>query len=167
MRHTIEFLLLGFLLISCSRRNDSNKNAFELDSLQKEALKITLINDSTNTKWTNKEYSKIWYPTKSQMSIIDSIIVKGIKENNRDSNRRLNTNSFKDYYRQYICHVQQDGDSIVFINAICKIWYDPAGVREDWQHELIEVKDGGDCFWQIGINFSKRMYYIFMINGLA
>jgi hypothetical protein len=35
------------------------------------------------------------------------------------------------------------------------------------KHHLIYVKDGGDSFWNIRINFSKKKYLEMNINGLA
>jgi hypothetical protein len=39
--------------------------------------------------------------------------------------------------------------------------------RVDWQHNIIEVMDGGDCFWQITIDIRKKKYLKLSINGLA
>jgi len=174
MRCTILLLNLVFLNFSCHTIDKGNRNAFDLDSIQKERLRITLINDSTQIKWTIKEYIGFWSPSENQMSIIDSIISKGIGDQNRKY-RRLNTTSYKDYFRQFVCYVQPGGDSIVYVNAICRVNDNPMeddsgnlySVREDWQHELIRVKDGGDCFWCIWINFSKKKYQKLVVNGMA
>jgi hypothetical protein len=100
------------------------------------------------------------------MTLVDTLTVLGIKSLEHEYNR-LSIKSFRDYYRQYVCYIQPDGDSIVFINAVCNIWFDPMGIREDWQNNIIMVMDGGDCFWSTLINFTKKRNIRLVVNGMA
>jgi hypothetical protein len=109
------------------------------------------------------------------MNLIDTILLKAIVDDNGRNFTRTKADSYKEYYRQYVCFVKENGDSIVYINALCKIFEGPIHddndslrwVRLDWQHHLIEVDDGGPCFWRIWINVTKREYFNFMVNGVA
>jgi hypothetical protein len=62
------------------------------------------------------------------------------------------------YYRQLV-PAKVDGKCIFFVNSIC----DPHG--DDWKQELILVKDGGSCYFQMKINLTKKETYEFTING--
>jgi hypothetical protein len=175
MKSLFESGLIFILLCSCNKFNHGDKLAFDLDSLEKEELKITLINDTTQIRWIIKDYKSFWSPTNDQMNSIDSIIVKGIQENQRDFYRRLNPASYKSYYRQYVCYTLANGDSMVYIRAICEVGDYPMEdkngqlyfKRNDWQNKFQTVMDGGDCYWHIWINFTKRKYLRFIVHGLA
>jgi hypothetical protein len=175
MRIFILFLLFGFLLISCTHKLSPDNDLLILDSLQSEELKITFINDTAVTKWYIDSMQSFWIPSQSNLNEIDSIIARAIAENKNKHFKYLNSNSIKDYYRQCICHINNDGDSIVYINALCHFMNLPVfddknnitTVRPDWQHYIIRVHDGGDCFWSIWINLTKRKYFNFRVNGHA
>jgi len=175
MRNFLLIVIIGVIGFSCNKKRERQVSAFYLDSIAKEKQKITLINDISQTKSIVNDYKSFWIPTANQFSEIDSILVKAIKGKTRPSQKRLNINTYKDYYRQYVCCVLSNGDSIVYINAVCSIGgysiEDSEGnvthKRRDWQHNIIEVMDGGDCFWQVWINYSRKNYKYLTINGLA
>lgn len=178
MQIILEILLLIVFLSSCKIKtlDIETLSAFSIDSIEKEELRITLINDSNQVHYfIDDDYISFWSPTKSQMNEIDTIIINGIRENSKDYYNNLSPNTYNDYYRQYVCYILPDGDSIAFINAICRITEHPVEdkhgqyyfIKDDWQHNLIYVMDGGDCFWRIWVNFSKKKYLRFIVNGVA
>lgn len=175
MRNFLLIIIIGVIGLSCNKKGERQVNASYIDSIAKEKQRITLINDISQAKRIFDDYKSFWIPTANQLSEIDSILVKAIKEKNRPSQKRLNISTYKDYYRQYICCVLSNGDSIVYINAACSIGSysieDSEGnatrKRMDWQHNVIEVMDGGDCYWQVWINYFRKNYKYLTINGLA
>lgn len=175
MRNFLLIVIIGVIGFSCSKKAERRVSAFYLDSIAKEKQKITLINDTSQIKWIVSDYKSFWSPTTNQFSEIDSILVKAIKEKAGPPQKRLNINTYKGYYRQYVCCVLANGDSIVYLNAICRVEDEPVEdkkgklffKRDDWQHDIIQVKDGGDCFWHIWINYSKRNYKYLIVNGEA
>jgi hypothetical protein len=154
-----------------NKRNDS-KNAFNIDSIKKEELRITLIDDTSQISWIAGNFLSFWTPSTNQLNVIDSITQQTIKENKKEYYKRLTPSTFKNYFRQFSCYIDKNGDSIVFINAMCEIRLNPepdlkGNYRADWQHEIITVKDGGECFWCLWINFTKRKSTKFVVNGEA
>jgi len=172
MRQLAYLIILTLTFLSCIQRDIDMKAKIALDSLKREELKITIINDTNQTKYITDNYTSSWTPTLNQLLTIDSILEKAIRDNGKDYYRHLKPITFKNYYRQYVCYIENNGDSVAFINAFYKIDFRPmpgdsVKRRDDWQFYLIEVKDGGDCYWNISINLSKKKYYNFIVNGNA
>jgi len=168
MRHIAIIFILGFIVLSCGHKSTDGENLVELDYLMSEKLKIAFIDDTSYTKTS-------WIPTYNQLGKIDSIIAISIKNESHQSFRHLAPDSIKNYYRQYIFSRDSNGDSIVYINAIYHVIdytiVDKNGnvltQKCDWQYEILRVKDGGDSYWQIKINLSKRTCLSFSVNGYA
>jgi len=167
---------LGWFFNETWRFAEAMKNDMALDTLKFNKFpiftnKITIINDSTQSKYIADSFTSFWVPTQNQLDTIDSIIEQAIRENGKDYYKYLKPDSVKQYYRQYICYTDTKGDSIAFINAFLKIDFLPlpgdVRKRDDWRYNLIKVFDGGDRYWQIWINFSKKRYYNFHVNGEA
>ena len=177
MRTFLIFLLLGLLFHSCRHSVTVNKPivAIDGDSLRREELKVTIINDSIETKWIIEGKCSFWTPKEKHLKKIDSIVLNAIKTNFKVRYRHLKPESLNDYYRQYVCFIDINGDSIVYINAACTIdihmIIDKSNkvnrIRDDWQHHLLNVDDGGDCYWSVFINLTKNKYFRFSVNGIA
>ena len=171
MKRIIYLTILGFFLVSCIHKEAKKNELIKLDSLKREELKITIINDSLQTNRFAKEFISFWIPTYNQIDTINSIIRKAIKANNKEYDIHLKPDSLKSYYRQYVCYTEANGDSIAFINAFLKIDFrhlpGDGRKRDDWQYYLIRVKDGGEFYWHIKVNLTKKKYYNFVVNGDA
>jgi hypothetical protein len=159
------FLSMTFIFYSCiPNKADHNTRAFS-DSIRSESLKYTILSDSGNIP----QKTTIWTPTANQIDTIASILRSGLKGYS-DKTGHLQFYNLSNYYRQFVCYVN-GGDSIVFINAFCQVDETENGqlklYRFDWQHEFLHVKDGGNCYWQAIINFSKKKVESFSVNGDA
>jgi hypothetical protein len=171
----IQIILLSFLFLSCNKIKTDNNTTVELDSLQKEELRITFINDSTQMHLVSDKYTSFWRPTWIQLDTIDSILVHSISEIKDRHLYYLKVDSLKNYYRQYVCYKDSVGDSIIFVNAMYHLNYLPQlgetinskPKKQLWQKFIITVNDGGDSYWRIWINYSKKKQFRFIINGDA
>lgn len=65
------------------------------------------------------------------------------------------------YKRQYVPVINDKGEKEVWVNCFCDTW------DSDWKKEIIEVLDGGNCYFQMKINLTEKKYYDFMVNGVA
>jgi hypothetical protein len=71
---------------------------------------------------------------------------------------------FKRYKRQYVSYLNNKGQGIVWVNAFCEIpdimVEDSPGefrVQEmDWKNQIVQVNDGGSCYWKIIINMKTK-----------
>lgn len=163
-------------------RNTTKLNENEIQSSINELIEIysfpiaynerhTVINDKEHIRWVN-EISSFWIPSNEDYRFAESILLKAIEENKDDSWIILNKINLKHYYRQYSFFSEKNGDSLILINAFCKVFNTPTDscgiiiMRPfEWKNRLIIAEDGGDCFWNITINKTQNIYTDFWVNA--
>jgi hypothetical protein len=67
----------------------------------------------------------------------------------------------KDYRRQYVAVVTDKGERAVWVNFFCE------DIGVEWRKEILTVKDGGNCFFELVIDVNKRKAYELSPNGEA
>ena len=68
----------------------------------------------------------------------------------------------KRYYRQYIVVYNKRGEKEVWVNCFCNI----QSLR-NWREKAVIVMGGGNCFFNVRINLTRKSFSDFMVNGLA
>ncbi len=155
----IFFILISF--ISCSEQK-------KIIPINKIDDRIAIINSSENINWITKKAYKSWSPNQSELIRIDSVLEKAINEKRFLFLKKQSLMELKERYMQYLCYINDDGDKIVYINSFCKIPTMYKNGKEellDWQNEMIDIADGGSCYWNMKINISTQSYFELMING--
>jgi hypothetical protein len=112
--------------------------------------------DSTFHKMFEGECSQYDLKT-SDLIKLDSIINSCIKENQESIKRPIS-----EYVKQCVAVKDSDNNIIVWVNLLCG--------KESWGnafHDIIEVKDGGDCFFNLKINLNTLQYFDLFVNGYA
>jgi len=73
------------------------------------------------------------------------------------------------YRRQYICVTNERGEKEIWINFLCESPLSSfVGKNPNrWKTDIIVVEDGGNCFFNIKINLTTKMYYDLFVNGVA
>ena len=91
------------------------------------------------------------------LNTIDSLLNLCINQNSESISRKSNN-----YFKQCIAFRNSNNEKEVWINLLCK------GNRIGYLHYyIIDVNDGGDCFFNLKINLTKRKYYDLYVNGSA
>ena len=170
-----QIILFSILFVSCGQHKIDRNKLVTLDSLQRQNLRITIINDSTQMLIVTEKYTSFWTPKWNQIDSIDTILIHSITEIKDRNLYYLKVDSIKNFYRQYVFYKDSIGDSIVFINAMRHLRYLPEigtsinskPKRQPWQKFIISTDDGGDSYWHIWINYSKKEKIKFLINGDA
>lgn len=157
MKIWILILLLIIPILGFSQ-TDKNDFVFEWQN-NNSALWISI--DSTLEKFT-PTIEEIGLAKELSKNHIDSL------EQNRDSKivkqygKLLKFNN-TDYYRQYVGFIDNKGNRIIFINAVCKAYGQKSDLTKNW----IFVLDGGSCFYQIKIDLTNKKCFDFSVNGEA
>ena len=63
------------------------------------------------------------------------------------------------YYRQYVAVTNKKGDKEVWINCLCETH----GLA--WRTSVIQVDDGGNCYFHLKINLTREECYDLAVNG--
>jgi len=167
------FFLVICLLTGCGQESTSKKKAIDSTLVnQNNIAGSTLSFDSSDiTILSNKQIQffslKDSLPamlTSHDMQLIEQLLANGIRLHN------INTDSSKvysgyirseKYKRQYVPYTGVKGEKKVFINCFCK------GLNsfDYWKEKLVEVDDGGVCFFNVTINLSTQNCGPLLING--
>lgn len=74
---------------------------------------------------------------------------------------------FDEYYRQYIPYINERGEKIVEVNCFCDVTnMDDEVSGLYWRTDLIQVNDGGNCFFNLNVNLSLKTFAHLMVNGV-
>jgi hypothetical protein len=175
--------IIFILLISISSCNgirnttqfNSTKNIKSNFELPKS--KFAIIKYKKDWHWIFKEVEPAEL-NKSELIKIESILKIVIKENNKTEKKNLKTHnrknpnnkeketgyelSLKGKMRQYVAVINKNGEKEVWVNFFCDAWE-----SDNWKKELMLVFDGGNCYFSLKINLTKKTYSDLSINGIA
>ena len=101
---------------------------------------------------------------------LEKSLIKAVRKNQNDHTVLLTSKLLPTYYRQYIAYVDTNGNKQCWIIGSCRLFEDykelPSGEFEqipfDWKNRILEVDDGGDCFWRFWINKETKEYHLFV-----
>lgn len=51
-----------------------------------------------------------------------------------------------------------NGERVIYAAFFCR-------ALDDWQTEVIDILDGGDCYFQVGYNVDTGEFIYFSVNG--
>lgn len=138
------FTIILFSLVSCK----TSKKQIEVDTLNH----YTIITYDPNAKYPLFENAKPTTLTFEEILELEDIIEPKILKNLEQHK----------YYRQYVAAENSKGEKLVWINFFCESHYDPSHVTF-----ILNVLDGGNCFFQVKVNLTQKDCYFYMENGEA
>jgi hypothetical protein len=100
--------------------------------------------------------------SEKEIELTENLLKSAIKEHNRNIKNALFTiKEFKNYKRQLIPIINEKGEKEVWVNCFCD--------KPDklWRKEIILVFDGGNCYFNLKINLTKKTFYQISVNGYA
>ena len=151
-------------------------NGRNIDSISVDTSSIAIIPFDTTYHWLFKK-SKPTELSTTELEQIETILLDCISEYNPAQKKQFDKISSKypnqkfqlsnfvieldNYKRQYVAVINENREKEIWINCFCNTW------NQDWRKKLIEVEDGGNCYFQLKINLTKKIFYDFMVNGNA
>lgn len=93
---------------------------------------------------------------KAEQIVFDSLILTN-KLSKYPPRNYINQN-FTQYQRQYQGLINQQGDSIIYINYLLHS-------KHDLSLQIIDVLDGGTDYWHVYVNLSKGIIEQYDVNG--
>ncbi len=164
----IMFIMLFFNSI---KNNSMQKNELQIDNSKIAIIAFKpeynwLFKNAITTDLTNKDISKI-------EKTLESLVLKYNNEQKKvfaiylakktggDLTLERLTINLLNYKRQYIAIKNEKGEKEVWINMFCRNSFG------DWKKVIIDVSDGGNCYFNFKINLNTNKYYGLMFNGEA
>jgi hypothetical protein len=101
-----------------------------------------------------------WTPTDDQVQELESLLPKYLKSYPPIDDEAVG-NCFE-YGHQYF-GVTKNGRRLIYLNAFCK----PSRFDPRWQKEMIVVRDGGSCYFQVYFDPAEKEFINLRYNGQA
>jgi hypothetical protein len=159
----LSVLLMTIYFSACSQSNSkTDKNSTELRT------------DTTNTAILEFKRARVWIfdssyksteLTQYDLTVIDSFQIKAVTEFNDWQKKTNPDNAWMidlkklAYRKQLIAVTNQTGEKEVWVNCFCH------SVNADWKSNLVDVQDGGTCYFNFKINLTNKIYFNFRVNS--
>lgn len=99
---------------------------------------------------------------REELKQLSNIMYKMKKDDDtRTANKDFQLMPLRKYYYQLIATTNKKGEKEVLVKAFCN------HPGNNWRKEIIEVQDGGNCYFSVTINLMTRQYSAIQMNGYA
>jgi hypothetical protein len=180
MRHLIIIFFALSLFTSCRQVGTKSNNATISDNnkiaqpVDKSNYAILKFNKSDKWLFENSRPVDLNSTEINEIEILLSACIKAYnptqlkqfdKINKEHPEYRIDKSQFiidlKRYKRQYIAVINKKGEKEVWINCFCERG------SSNWRKEIVEVLDGGNCYFNLKINLTRKTYSDLRVNGEA
>jgi len=161
MKSIITFVILFTLLQCAGNSSQENRN-----SGSHSAIKTTLDSVDFEVIRFDAKYSYLFSETVQATEVsreeivgCEDLLKSYIADYNEEAYYKID---LKKYGRQYIPVLTGKGEKIIYVNFFC----DPESF--DYRSsELVQVDDGGNCYFQCWIDLTSKKVFQFAENGIA
>ena len=103
--------------------------------------------------------------TATDLENINIILNKAIDNYNKNAKGNFESDIIlSSYLRQYIAVINKNKEKEIYVNCFPKKHFSEG---DYWKTNFIMAMDGGNSFFQLKINLTKKTYYEFNTNGYA
>lgn len=161
-------------LLACNSESHKTSKEIPPGLIQADTIKgtdvIAIIDDSAIKKTIQL--------TKNDLAIIDQQIKVAVSDYNferekylqkvrlEDTTTTIKREDFfidlKNYKRQYVAYINAKRQKEVWVNCFCS-----NEGNDEWKSKIIEVRDGGKCYFNLRIIVEQKRYYEFIVNVIA
>jgi hypothetical protein len=155
------FFFFGFV---CSTGSGSQKEKKEVQNpplLNEKQTIISAGDDGAYNSLFGSGYKK-WELTEKDIDNAEKLIMVCFENQKMGTVNRFVRKSPEDYCKQFVGAINFKGEKTIWVNCFCEKYKDDF---EKWKTEIVFVKDGGNCYFNIKINVDKNEYYDLNING--
>lgn len=125
-----------------------------------------IFNDAKPSNLRNEEYRLIDTLLIECINSYNALQIKRFEfENARHPEYHLDRKDFvidlTNYKRQYVIVTTPNKDKQVWINCFCST------DGNSWKKAIVRVRDGGNCYFNLKVNLTRKRYYDLTVNGEA
>ena len=169
---------ISLIILSCGNQNDK----VEIQKAEEYSLTDheVILTNSDHHDYLKRQFNYLpWNPSKKNIHTVRSAIEKSIEDDQFSMLKDPVRDYFYDYYYfQYLPYQNESGEKFIAINAFCKQHFEDqlalleidgemVDLNLNWTENLIEVFDGGWCYWQMKVNLDTGEYFDLRFNGEA
>lgn len=145
--------LIILCILFCSAFFTNAQNKFSVDTNNIAIIPI----DTTDIYQPRFKNLRVAQLTTEDFRTVEILLTKCLKNNDRDLD-------LEKYKRQYVVYINLKGEKEVYVNCFCS-GYD--NEFNYWKKSLVQVLDGGECFFNVMINLTTHKYGHLYVNGYA
>ncbi|MDT3739340.1 MAG: hypothetical protein RO257_07550 [Candidatus Kapabacteria bacterium] len=146
-------IIIVSIFLNCNTKEINTSKSLDLNQFNPDTNKIAIFSSKkANTKGTNFQLSE------NDFKMIDTLIENSIREYNTKYGTEIN---LEQYYRQYEPIINEFKEKEIWIYCFCY------ASNIDWKKEMLFVSDGGECYFRLEINLTKKKVINFSVNGSA
>ena len=157
-------LLSVITAVSCGKLSDKPKEIIKKNTPADLGPNQTIIEAGENMDWVFGKNYRNQTPSESDIETAEKLIIECFNDQKRGTVNRLLNRKPEDYTMQFVGAVNEKGEKIIWVNCFCS---SEINYFKEWKTNLVMVKDGGNCFFNLKINADKNTYYDVMVNGDA
>ena len=107
-----------------------------------------------------------WQPNNAQIAELESRLIEflGSAEVKKDKMASGLAAKAPTYWRQYVGVTSTEGRKVVLVNAFCNSL---GKTDAQLKREMLDVDDGGNCFFRVHYDPEKKTFSRFATNGVA
>lgn len=175
MKTNILLLSSIVLLTNCGQKPESNGTPTQNSTPANKATTgsnyaILKFNSADNWMFAKGEPTDL---SIDEISIIEAVLKKCVDSMNvvaekkytelkkQDPSTIKETIDIQNYKRQFVSVITDKG-KIVWVNCFCD-----ASWATNWDTEILQVFDGGNCFFNLKIDLTTKRYFDVIVNGQA
>jgi hypothetical protein len=98
--------------------------------------------------------------TAIEIAEVKKLLQKAVDEYNSGQNNNDGLIKLDEYKFQFVAVLSEKGEKEVWINSFCTDF-------EDWREQIVQVDDGGKCFFNLHVNLTKKSFDRLSVNGVA
>jgi hypothetical protein len=108
---------------------------------------------------------ELWTPALADVTALEQKLPAYLRRAYKDQDRRREPlwKRAPHYKRQYL-GITQKGERTIYANFFCEIF---GPHPEDWKTILVDVDDGGDCYFQVEYDVKAGTFHDLSVNGEA
>jgi hypothetical protein len=162
----VSIFVIGLLTTCNQQPNNVQTEAIEI-GLKYDTSKIAIISwDSARYQFDDRGF-KQGELTQKDLDTVDSLVLVCVTTYNQEMNLPPEHKEYeidltgRDYKRQLVAVINTKGEKEVWANFFCN------DRNKSWQTNILAVRDGGPCYFNLMINLTNKTFYDLMVNGLA
>jgi len=176
MKKYFQLLVLLSLILACTDKKVSLEAKEQVFHLDESEYTILPFSENENYFFKNAKPATL---SNEELILIEKLFqkmriefnerqAKAIAKYNQEkpNNYQLKKTDFElkteGFKRQYLPVLNQKGEKEVWINFFCHDFDD-----DIWKTSILNVADGGNCYYNLKINLATKEVYHLRINGIA
>jgi hypothetical protein len=167
-RPCLSAIILSFVfsIISCSQPGSKKIEQSSLRPVIIDTSRIAIIPFDQADNWPFDNRFKPSTLSSQEIIEVDSLLKACVANYNIGLSKNLEEYYSIDFQKykykfQYVAAINGKGEKEVWINGFCNTW------DTHWKKEILFVKDGGNCYFNLKFNLSTKECFEVAVNGYA